>query len=368
MSHTPSVVKITDDYETWMRALLPFVQEQHLQSKYQQMAKSGKSGVFRFFRGTFYPWAQRVREALPALMDGDAPIVLGVGDIHLENFGTWRDGEGRLVWGVNDIDEATTMPYTQDLVRLATSAALSDLRIDASSAAAAILAGYRSQLTQGGRAFVVAEADRDLWHLARKQTADPYDWWEEHQKLHKVTQGADIRAAQVLLESSFPDPQVSGVEWGTREAGMGSLGRPRIVAVGYWYGSRICREAKSVLPSAWDWSTGHGEPAVPAGSLFDSPYRAADPYARVVDQWSIRRVAPDSDKIAIDKLTSTSNQHHLLEAMGRELGNIHLASTDASVILHHLPRTDEWLLDATNTMGKIVTHDQQGYAAARERR
>jgi hypothetical protein len=26
------------------------------------------------------------------------PRVLGVGDIHLENFGTWRDAEGRMVW------------------------------------------------------------------------------------------------------------------------------------------------------------------------------------------------------------------------------------------------------------------------------
>ena len=55
---------------------------------------------------------------------GDAPSVLAVGDIHIENFGTWRDEEGRLVWGVNDFDEAAEMPYVLDLVRLATSAAL----------------------------------------------------------------------------------------------------------------------------------------------------------------------------------------------------------------------------------------------------
>jgi hypothetical protein len=48
----------------------------------------------------------------------DAPKVLAVGDIHLENFGTWRDADGRLVWGVNDYDEAADMPYTLDLLRL----------------------------------------------------------------------------------------------------------------------------------------------------------------------------------------------------------------------------------------------------------
>ena len=51
-----------------------------------------------------------------------APQVLGVGDLHVENFGTWRDAESRLVWGINDFDEACCLPYTQDLVRLAASA------------------------------------------------------------------------------------------------------------------------------------------------------------------------------------------------------------------------------------------------------
>jgi len=42
----------------------------------------------------------------------------------LKNFGTWRDIDGRLVWGVNDFDEACVYPYTMDLVRLAASALL----------------------------------------------------------------------------------------------------------------------------------------------------------------------------------------------------------------------------------------------------
>jgi len=36
--------------------------------------------------------------------------VLAVGDLHVENFGTWRDAEGRLIWGVNDFDEAWRLP------------------------------------------------------------------------------------------------------------------------------------------------------------------------------------------------------------------------------------------------------------------
>ena len=39
----------------------------------------------------------------------------------MENFGIWRDSRERLVWGVNDFDEACQLPFTIDLVRLATS-------------------------------------------------------------------------------------------------------------------------------------------------------------------------------------------------------------------------------------------------------
>ena len=77
---------------------------------------------FVFLRATYWRWAEIIPEICPDLMS--APPVLAVGDIHLENYGTWRDREGRLVWGVNDFDEAAEMPYTLDLARLSTSAAL----------------------------------------------------------------------------------------------------------------------------------------------------------------------------------------------------------------------------------------------------
>jgi uncharacterized protein (DUF2252 family) len=96
---------------------------------------------FRFLRATYFRWARKIEKLLPDL--NDAPKVLSVGDAHLENFGTWRDAEGRLVWGINDFDDAAVMPYPLDLVRLCTSASLSpDLKTDGDDAAAAILDGY----------------------------------------------------------------------------------------------------------------------------------------------------------------------------------------------------------------------------------
>ena len=86
--------------------------------------------------------------------------VAAVGDLHVENFGTWRDREGRLVWGVNDFDDSETLPYAFDLARLATSATLAieagGVALSARKAHDAILEGYREALAEGPRSFVLA--------------------------------------------------------------------------------------------------------------------------------------------------------------------------------------------------------------------
>src|SRR5882762_624994 len=109
-----NIFKATADFEHWLAGQLPIIR-QDLALKHQHMAEA----AFPFFRATFYRWLQLWPELCADL--AKAPAVLGVGDLHIENFGTWRDEEGRLIWGVNDLDEAWPAPYTLDLVRLTTS-------------------------------------------------------------------------------------------------------------------------------------------------------------------------------------------------------------------------------------------------------
>ena len=101
----------TRAYEAWLGKQLPLVSAD-LKLKHQRMARS----PFPFLRATFYRWSQLWPEACPDL--ASAPKVLGVGDLHVENFGTWRDAEGRLIWGVNDFDEPCRLPYANDLVQV----------------------------------------------------------------------------------------------------------------------------------------------------------------------------------------------------------------------------------------------------------
>lgn len=82
------------------------------------------SNAFAFLRGTFHLMAA---DLLRARVDGAAPAApegFVVGDMHLENFGTYRGASGDLCFDVNDFDEVTSAAIDVDLKRLCTSAML----------------------------------------------------------------------------------------------------------------------------------------------------------------------------------------------------------------------------------------------------
>src|SRR5713101_8301715 len=82
----------TRSYESWLgRHTSVVVRDVRL--KHERMAES----PFVFLRATFYRWIQVWPTVCASLLH--APTVLAVGDVHVENFGTWRDLEGRLIWG-----------------------------------------------------------------------------------------------------------------------------------------------------------------------------------------------------------------------------------------------------------------------------
>src|ERR1700733_5936224 len=67
------------------------------------------AGPFAFLRGTFHVWARDVLAGdfpLPNTNDG-SEIEL-IGDVHGENFGTFKGGDGLVHYDHNDFDETTT--------------------------------------------------------------------------------------------------------------------------------------------------------------------------------------------------------------------------------------------------------------------
>ncbi|NES30655.1 DUF2252 domain-containing protein [Micromonospora terminaliae] len=90
--------------------------------KFRKMAAS----PFAFYRGSaslFYA-DQRGDFASDRFLDDRTSRVWIHGDLHAENFGTYMNGSGQLVFNVNDFDEAYVGPFSWDLKRFAASVAL----------------------------------------------------------------------------------------------------------------------------------------------------------------------------------------------------------------------------------------------------
>jgi hypothetical protein len=371
------IVEATARYESWLAGRIPLIKAD-LEAKHRAMS----AGIFPFLRATFYRWANRWRA-----LAGDvaaAPSVLGVGDLHVENFGTWRDAEGRLVWGVNDFDEAWPLPYTNDLVRLATSALVArdyhDLRIDGKEAVSAMLDGYREALEKGGHAFVLAEHHTALREMAVYRLHDPETFWHKLESLPTVKTPVP-EGVLASLRRALPE---RGLKFRIvhRVAGLGSLGRQRFVALAVWRGGRVAREAKALAPSACTLAVnGRGETVgmmrravwVLSGATGKIHYdailrrgvRCPDPCVKVDGAWLVRRLAPDCSRVKLNELPRKREETRLLTAMGWETANVHLGSPGSRAIRADLKRRDKhWLHDAARRLADAIDDDWRNWCKA----
>jgi uncharacterized protein DUF2252 len=349
-----NIQKSTTRYEEWLASQLTIVPAD-LQHKHEQMS----AALFPFMRATYYRWAQIFPEVCAGL--ASAPVVLGVGDLHVENFGTWRDSEGRLIWGINDFDETWRLPYTHDLVRLAASAhiAISEnhLALDLKDAADAILQGYSESLAAGGRAFVLAEHHALLREMAVHRLKDVCGFWEKLDKCQpvkgKLPAGAAKGISRMLPDPKLPRRHVH------RVAGLGSLGRQRFVALAQWHAGNIAREAKAMAPSACWWAAGgKGSSRILYQEILDTAVRCCDPYVKLKGRWIVRRLAPDCSRIELSELPQERSEKVLLHAMGFETANVHLGSKKARAIQADLKKRGVgWLPKAAEEMLKAVSQD-----------
>src|SRR3984957_11168504 len=224
MDKEMDIQSATASFESWMRGYSRVIPSD-LQSKHQQM----KETTFGFLRGTFYRWAQLWPSACPDL--SKAPKVLAVGALHVNSFGSWRDAEGRLCWGVDDFDEAYPLPYTNDLVRLAASLKIvidaNEVSIKFKTGCDVILEGYLDCLRKRGHPIVLAEREHELDRLGIDSFKPPSNFWGKLNRLPAVRRpiAKDLKRA---LEKTLPEGPLE-YKVVRREAGLGSLGQERFV-------------------------------------------------------------------------------------------------------------------------------------------
>ena len=89
-------------------------------AKYRKMARDPHA----FYRGSACVFFNDVTQDDDSWAAHGAERIWIHGDLHVENFGTYLNSDGRLVFDVNDFDEAYVGHFTWDLQRFAASLAL----------------------------------------------------------------------------------------------------------------------------------------------------------------------------------------------------------------------------------------------------
>jgi uncharacterized protein (DUF2252 family) len=216
--------------------------------KYQSMAEN----PFRFYRGTCHLFYEDLshNNALPAY-----PLSWICGDLHLENFGSYK-GENRLVYfDLNDFDESVLAPATWEVSRMITSIftgfdALGIKKKDAIQNAQLFLRIYSETLTKGKakylehetangivRIFLEKIAERRQKDLVRQRTVEgkngSLQFRIDHVRLFPLEKSLRKALITHLSQMLHQYPLLTGrfrvIDAAFRVAGTGSLGVRRYV-------------------------------------------------------------------------------------------------------------------------------------------
>jgi uncharacterized protein DUF2252 len=353
----PAIVASARAYETWLRGQLGNdIVAADLHTKHVRMAEA----AFPFLRATYWRWAETIFDVCPEFKG--APSVLGVGDLHLENFGTWRDVEGRLVWGVNDFDEAAEMPYPLDLVRLAASALLGCPHVGTPrSIANNMLRGYQRGL-ENPRPITLDHDFAWLRNLVVVPNSERVHFWAKMEAL-KPSKPPPKKYVK-MLDGAMPEPHLA-MTFSPRTAGLGSLGRPRYVGFAQWRGAPAVREVKAALPSAWALANG-GSKDLNCYKIATGKYRAPDPWFALSDGMVVRRLSPNNRKLDAEGHPLELISRRYLRAMGREVAAIHLGSGNQGAAIQHdlAGRDPDWLASAATRAADFVRREQKEWRRA----
>lgn len=143
-----------------------------VQLKYEAMAEN----PFRFFRGTCHLFYEDLAAAKPLPL---SPLAWICGDLHLENFGSFRGENGLVYFDLNDFDEGLLAPAAYEVVRMVASifVAFDTLNIESEKAVKMAQLFIRSYATTLSSAKAISIDPRiakgilcDFLNAARKST------------------------------------------------------------------------------------------------------------------------------------------------------------------------------------------------------
>lgn len=320
---------------------------ERLALKYQAMRQS----PFAFLRGTCHLFYDR----LPTdKLFTKAPTAWLCGDLHLENFGSYK-GDNRLVsFDLNDFDEAVLGPVTLDLVRALTSIlvgaeTLHATQDEASALCQSFLDAYIQAMLDGKARWVEQETAHGLVRQlldglhdrARPAFLDSRTTRKGNRRRLRVdgTKALPANAEQhervTALLAAFahtqPEPEFYRVlDVARRIAGTGSLGVDRYVILVEGKGSPNANDLldlKQALPSALaghvatpqpKWAT-HAHRVVGVQQRMQAVSMAfLHPLKWNQQSYVLRALQPSEDRVALDRTRQSMTElGGVIQTMGR---------------------------------------------------
>jgi uncharacterized protein (DUF2252 family) len=369
--------------------------------KFRKMAAS----AFAFYRGTaclYYADLADAKDDSPFLDERTSRVWIH-GDLHAENFGTYLDANGRLIFNVNDFDEAYVGPFTWDLQRFAASIALIGYsKALADDVISGLVRTYAAAYRERIRALAQDEAVPsltldtaegpllDALRHARSETRvglldsmTEIRAWDRHftqgggaVELDEATRGKVLRAFEAYLdtlpETSRINPESHRVKdvVGRRGVGIGSAGLPSYnilleghtdalendVVIYMKQGQTPAVSRHITDPAVRGYFRHEGHRTVISQRALQAH---ADPYLGWTELDGIGQLVAEVSPYAVDLDWSDIDDQEQIEAvvadLGRATAGMHAAADDESG--HSLvPFSTEDAIDAA------IARDEEGFA------
>ena len=376
---------------------------ERLAMKYRKL----RSDPFSFLRGTCHLFYERLPDDK---LLRRAPPAWCCGDLHLENFGSYK-GDNRLVYfDINDFDEAALAPASWDPLRLLASVLVAAQTLRTTPAEGrelckTLLRAYAETLASGKARWIERDIAPGLVRqlldtLKTRKRVDHLDRRTDRKRRRRVIRcdgrhalpASEVeRSHATRLVGQFaaeqPNPAFFEVlDVARRIAGTGSLGIERYVVLVEGKGSpdaNYLLDLKASQPSSLIPHLKIEQPrwASQADRIVTAQWRMQaiamaflHPIAERTSSYVLRGLQPSEDRVALDAPATTVQQIEvLLQEMGRMLAWAQLrsggrqGSATADELVAFGEAREDWqktLLRAAGDCAEQVVKDWKVYAAA----
>jgi uncharacterized protein (DUF2252 family) len=325
--------------------------------KYMKMRKN----AFAFFRGTCHLFYQD----LPIESSFSiAPPIWICGDLHLENFGTYKSDDRKIYFGIDDFDEGNLAPCTWDIARLLTSIllAVDSLEFDRAdgdrlmrgclnSYTNTLSAGKTGAIGEDNALGIVADlletlSHRQRWDLLDERTILSKDRRQlkfDDRKILKISKQQKNRVAQAIENWALNREDrdfFEVLDVGFRVAGTGGLGLDRYLILVEGKGSperNYLLDFKQQQPSALapyliqqqpQWSNQATRVMQVQKLVQPAPPALLAAIEFNDSSYLLRELQPTQDKIDLNTDRISLNQlEKLIETIGQIVAFAHLHSS-----------------------------------------